>query len=145
MATRKSREALEAFLGIPYEKQLRQLISLGALRPVLDEYYRESDRVKFMERYGKMLLEGIELEHLVIDPDGHITVPDIGDDSLLKMENVDSDTKFSIKMIPYDSDEFGMSRSERARMLYRAWNIHKAGRARYAESQFKKGKMPLKA
>lgn len=143
-ATQKSREALEAFLSLPYEKQLRQLVSLGTLRPILDEYVKESDRFKFMERHGKMLLEGIELEHLVIDPDGPIGIQDIGDDALLKMENVTSDTKFSIKMVPFDSDEFGMSRSEKARMLYRAWNIHKAGRARYAESQFKKGKMPLK-
>jgi len=143
-SAKKCREALETFLSLPYEKQLRRLVSIGTLRPVLDEFYKESDRVKFMERYGATLLEGLELEHLVVDPEGHITVRDIGDDSLLKMENVNSDTKFSIKMIPFGTDEFGMSRSERARMLYRAWNIQKAGRARYAEAKFKKGEMPLR-
>ena len=142
---KKSTEALEVFLNdVPYEQQLRQLVNLGTLRPILDEYYKESDRVKFMSQYGEMLLEGIELEHLVSDPNGHITMEDIGDDYFTRQDNVARNTKFSIKMIPFGTDEYGMSRSERARLLYRAWSMQKAGKAKYAESQFKKGKMPLK-
>lgn len=100
--------------------------------------------MKFMNQYSETLLEGMEIEHLVSDPDGHITVQDIGSDFFTKKDQIDSSAKFIIKMIPYGTDEFGKSRSERARMLFRAWNMHKAGRARYAESQFKKGKMSLK-
>ena len=143
-AERKSREALEVFLSLPYEKQLRQLISLGTLRPILDEYYKESDRMKFMDRFGENLLEGMEIEHLVSDPDGNISMEDLGKDFFLKRDNIDANTKFSIKKIQYGTDDYGMPRSEKARMLFRAWNMHKAGRARYAESQFKKGKIPLK-
>jgi hypothetical protein len=56
---------------------LSQLISLGTLRPILDEYCTEEDRLKFMERHGETLLEGMEIEHLVTDPQGTITVDDI--------------------------------------------------------------------
>lgn len=138
----KSREALEVFLNLPRDQQLRQLVRMGTLRPILDEYYSEADRMKFMEQHGQTLLDGVEVEHLVNDPDGHITLQDIGDDELTK--KVDADTKFSIKKIPFGTDEYGMGRNEKARMLYRAWNMQKAGRARYAELRFKQGKMPLK-
>lgn len=143
-AEKKSREELEVFLSLPYEKQLRQLVSLGTMRPILDEYYKESDRMKFMDRFGETLLEGMEIEHLVSDPDGNISMEDVGKDFLMKKDNIDANAKFSIKKVLYGTDEYGMTRSERARMLFRAWNMHKAGRARYAESQFKRGKMPLK-
>ncbi len=116
---------------------------MGTLRPILDEFYKESDRLKFVDKYSQTLLEGIEVEHLVRDPDGHISLEDIGDNQLTK-EVEDKDTKFSIKKIPFGTDEYGFGRSEKARMLYRAWNMQKAGRARYAEFQFKKGVMPLK-
>jgi len=141
---KRTREALETFLSIPYAKQLHQMIALGALRPILDEYTLESDRIKFMDRYGEALLEGMEVEHLVSDPNGTITLEDIGDESLIAGKRVGMDDRFSVKMVPYGTDEFGLSRSEKARALYRAWNIHKAGRARYAENMFKTGQMPLK-
>jgi hypothetical protein len=141
---KKSREALEVFLSLPYDKQVHQLVTLGTLRPILDEYYKESDRLKFMEKYSETLLEGMEIEHLVSDPNGLITAQDIGPGFFNKNEKIDPNSRFSIEKIPYGTNDFGMTRSERARMLYRAWNTHKAGRARYAESQFKKGKMPLK-
>ena len=48
-----------------------------------------------------------------------------------------------MEMIKYGTDEFGTARSQRARMLYRAWNELKAGRARYEETMFKKGKLGL--
>ena len=133
---------MEVFLALPYDQQIRQLVNMGTLRPVLDEYYKESDRVKFMDKHGQTLLEGVEVEHLVNDPDGHITLQDIGDDKLAG--EVDPDTTFSIKKIPFGTDEYGYDRNEKARMLYRAWNMQKAGRARYAEQQFKRGEMPLK-
>lgn len=140
---KKARESLETFLSMPYSKQLSQVISLGTLRPILDEYCSEEDRVQFMERYGETLLEGMEIEHLVPDPDGNIGVEDVGDRSLLGGQKYGKEQRFSIKMVPYGTDEFGLSRSEKARALYRAWNIQKAGRARYAEQLYKAGKMPL--
>lgn len=143
-AEKKSRESLETFLSMPYSKQLSQVVSLGALRPILDEYSSEENRGKFMDRYGETLLEGMEIEHLVSDPNGSITVDDIGDETLLRDQKAGKEDRFSIKMVPYGTDEFGLSRSEKSRALYRAWNIQKAGRARYAENRFKTGKMPLK-
>jgi len=151
----KSREAYEAFLQMPHAQQLRHLINLGTLRPILDEYASESDRLKFMERYGGILLEGVELEHLVSDPNGTITAQDIGDEALLQADGsngseegggkkkVGKDARFSIEMISYGTDEFGRKRSERARALYRAWNEQKAGRAKYEEFLYKSGKIPL--
>jgi hypothetical protein len=129
---------------MPYSKQLAQIINLGTLRPILDEYYNEENRLKFMERYGETLLDGMEIEHLVLDPNGNIAVKDIGDKSLISGQKYGKDDRFSVKMVPYGTDEFGLSRSEKARALYRAWNIQKAGRARYAEQLYKTGKMPLK-
>jgi len=153
-----SRVAYEAFLQMPHAQQLRHLINLGTLRPILDEYASESDRLKFMERYGGILLEGVELEHLVSDPNGTITAQDIGDEALLQgadgsngseegsgggKKKVGKDARFSIEMISYGTDEFGRKRSERARALYRAWNEQKAGRAKYEEFLYKSGKIPL--
>eukprot|EP00979_Chaetoceros_neogracilis_P010599 scaffold2516_cov207-Chaetoceros_neogracile.AAC.3 len=143
-AEENARKSLESFLNMPYTKQLSQIISLGALRPILDEYSTEEDRVNFMERHGETLLEGMEIEHLVSDPNGIITVDDIGDESLLSKQKIGPNERFSIKMVPYGTDEFGLSRSDKARALYRAWNIQKAGRARYAENLYKTGQMPLK-
>jgi len=154
-AETKSRLAYEAFLQMPHDQQLRHLINLGTLRPILDEYASESDRLKFMERYGGILLEGVELEHLVSDPNGTITAGDIGDEALLQLDGtgggsedgggkkVGKDARFSIEMISYGTDEFGRKRSERARALYRAWNEQKAGRAKYEEFLYKSGKIPL--
>lgn len=116
------------------------MIALGTLRPILDEYTLESGRIKFMGRYGEALMEGMEVEHLVSDPNGTITLEDIGDESLLAGKKVRKDERFSVKMVPYGTDEYGLSRSEKVRALYRAWNMQKAGRARYAETMFKVGK-----
>lgn len=144
----KTNEALAVFLQMPREKQLRHLVDLGTLRPILDEYSLESNRLKFMERYGDILLEGVELEHLVSDPNGSIMGSDIGDESLLRGRDADDqpigkEERFRIEMIPYGTDEFGTRRSARARALYKAWNMQKGGRARYEEFLYKKGKIPL--
>mmetsp|Transcript_20590 Transcript_20590/g.30372 ORF Transcript_20590/g.30372 Transcript_20590/m.30372 type:complete len:649 (-) Transcript_20590:47-1993(-) len=142
-AQKKNRLATETFLNMPYTRQLRQLINFGALRPILDEYSTDSMRQKFMEQYGETLLEGLEIEHLVPDPNGTITADDIGDKELLDKRDESTD-RFSIKLVPYGTDEFGNTRSQKARAMYKAWNTHKAGRARYAEGLFKKGIAPLK-
>jgi len=142
---KNARHAMELFIDLPYSKQLSRLISIGKLRPIFDEYTTNSDRLKFMQQYGDLLLDGVEVEHLVSDPKGVITVDDIGDDTLLNSEEMaDKDARYSIKMIPYGTDEFGTTRNERARALHRAWNMQKAGRARYEEYLFKSGKVPLK-
>lgn len=141
---KKNREQLETFLAMPYSKQLKQLLNLGALRPILDEYSTEANRAKFMERHGETLLEGMEIEHLVSDPNGTITLDDIDDKSLIDQDSVEPDQRFSIKLVPYGTDEFGYSRSGKARAMYRAWNAQKSGRARHEEAMFKLGKLPLK-
>jgi len=142
---KKARHAMELFLDLPYLKQLNRLISIGKLRPIFDEYSTNSDRLKFMQQYGDLLLDGLEVEHLVSDPKGVITADDIGDGMLLdEQEMADKDARYSIKMIPYGTDEFGTTRNERARALHRAWNIQKAGKARYEEYLFKTGKVGLK-
>ena len=128
---------------MPYKMQLQKLISLGTLRPVLDEYAKESDRASFIQKYGEILLEGIEIEHLVPDPEGPISINDLGDKLIIRKEDMEKGDRFAIKMIPYGSDDFGTSRSERARALYRAWNIQKAGRANYEEHLFKTKKIGL--
>lgn len=143
-ASLMDRETLEVFLRLPYKVQLQRLINLGSIRPLIDEYSTDLDRNEFIRRYGDVLLEGLEIEHLVEDPEGLITPDDTGIDTLLRNEQVDKNTRFSIRMIPYGTDEYGTSRSERARSLFRAWNMHRAGRAQYEEYLFKKGKIGLK-
>jgi len=144
-----TQQAFTAFLKMPRTQQLQHLLNLGTLRPVLDEYSPESDRVKFMEHYSEILLEGIELEHLVSDPDGTITGRDIGDEALLsdvaggRGEDDAKEARFRIEMLAYGTDSFGTKKSERARALYRAWNVHKAGRAKYEEFLYKSGKIRL--
>lgn len=142
-SAKRARESLEIFLNMPYSKQLSQITNLGTLRPILDEYASKADYKKFMQRHGETLLEGMEIEHLVSDPNGHIVAEDIEDKSLLDRKTTKKDERFSIKLVPYGTDEFGLPRSERARSLFRAWNVQKSGRARYAEYLYKTGKMPL--
>lgn len=141
-AQKKAKDNLETFLSLPYSKQLAQIINLSTLRPILDEYASEVDRLKFMEEHGELLLEGMEIEHLVSDVNGTISLNDI-DDSFVDKKTLGENSRFSIKMIPYGTDEFGLSRSERSRALYRAWSAQKAGRARYEENSFKRGELGL--
>ena len=137
-----SDESVATFLRLPHDVQVRRLVDLGTLRPLFDEYTPESIRLSFLRRYADALLEGTEVEHLVSDPMGPITSDDIGSDPSL-LDETDKDKRFRIEKIKYGTDEFGTARSQRARMLYRAWNEHKAGRARYEEAMFKKGKLGL--
>jgi hypothetical protein len=66
-----------AFWSLNYDDQLERLLNPGALRPLLDEYTSESDRTKFLQRHGGTLLAGVELEHLVEDPESPIRYGDL--------------------------------------------------------------------
>lgn len=143
---------LEAILTVPFEVQLDKLVNMGTLRPILDEYASEKDRTSFLEKYTHVFLEGMEMEHLVPDPDGPIGLDDLSlelRDELSKEWTPSTNLsvgsgdrqrpRFAIRMIAYGSDEYGTTRSERARELFRLWNEHKANRARFEEALFKKG------
>lgn len=144
---------LETFLAAPYDAQLRRFADAGALRPLLDEYAKADDRSAFLERHSETFLEGLELEHLVSDPDGAVEWDDLGPDLRAELlDDVSSSGKggenrkgrrFSVKKIPYGTDEYGTSRSARARDMYRLWNEHKSNRATYEEDMFRRGEMGL--
>ena len=141
-AQRKAREAFAAFQQLPYQVQLEKLVNLGALRPILDEYTKESDRVKFLAQYGEKLMEGVEMEHLVPDPEGPIRGEELG--RYADENGIDKDERFRLEMVAYGTDGYGHGQSERAREMYSAWNTQKAGRARFEEIMFKKGRIGLR-
>jgi hypothetical protein len=131
-----------AFWGLPYTEQLERLMNLGALRPLLDEYTTESDRTKFLQRHGDTLLAGVELEHLVQDPKGPIRYDDL-DGSTADELGVAKDARFRLEVQPYQSSG-DTSSQEKTRLLFMAWNQHKAGRARYEEKLFQTGRLGLR-
>jgi hypothetical protein len=131
-----------AFWSLNYDDQLERLLNPGALRPLLDEYTSESDRTKFLQRHGGTLLAGVELEHLVEDPEGPIRYGDL-DGSTADELNVSKDARFRLEMRPYQSSQ-DMSAQEKTRVLFMAWNQHKAGRARYEERLFQTGRLGLR-
>jgi hypothetical protein len=133
-----------AFWELPYTEQLERLLNLGALRPVLDEYTTESDRVTFLQRHGDTLLAGVELEHLVQDPKGPIRYDDLDGNTADEL-GVTKDARFRLEMQPYQASASGdMSSQEKTRLLFMAWNQHKAGRARYEEKLFQTGRLGLR-
>jgi hypothetical protein len=131
-----------AFWGLRYDEQLERLMNLGALRPLLDEYTTESDRTKFLQRHGDTLLAGVELEHLVQDPKGPIRYDDL-DGSTADELGVAKDARFRLEVQPYQSSG-DTSSQEKTRLLFMAWNQHKAGRARYEEKLFQTGRLGLR-
>uniref|UniRef100_A0A7S1ZIB8 Uncharacterized protein n=1 Tax=Trieres chinensis TaxID=1514140 RepID=A0A7S1ZIB8_TRICV len=139
---RDAREKLSVFLSLPYERQLRSLMDLGTLRPVFDEYTPESERLAFLKRHGDALLEGSEMEHLVVDPAGPIRAEDVGREHVSE-DDIKKGLRYRIEMMKYGSDEYGKPEAQRARALFRAWNEHKSGRAMYEEHMFKLGKLSL--
>lgn len=150
---KKLQSDLETLLFIPFDSQLSKLVDMGTLRPILDEYTEDTDRQNFFEKYSAILLEGLELEHLVPDPDGPIQLDDVGPSlreelsqmySPMAVTGGDAEPRFSIQKIAYGTDEYGTSRAQRARDIYRMWNEHKANRARFEEAMFKKGFLGLK-
>lgn len=147
------RAELEAILSVPYEEQLDKLADMGTLRPILDDYVPGSERASFLEKYTPMFLEGLEMEHLVPDPDGPIGLDDLSPAMREEMSGEWSpgddgggqhrEPRFAIRMVAYGTDEYGTSRAEKARELYRIWNEHKATRARFEEALFKRGRLGL--
>jgi hypothetical protein len=135
-------DASHAFWQLDYFRQLESLVNLGAIRDIADEYAKESDRGKFLARYGEYLLEGLELDHLVANPTGPIRGSELGDE-FMKKYKIKSSDRFHLESIPYGTDEFGTEASQRARDIYRAWNKFKAGRAHYEEKLFQKGLLGL--
>jgi len=145
---------LQAILSVPFERQLQKILDMGTLRPVLDDYARGTERNAFLDKYTPIFLEGLVMEHLVPDADGPIGLDDLSSeirDELSRQwlpgdgmgSGSDQEPRFAIQMIAYGTDEFATSRAERARDLYRLWNEHKAGRARFEEALFKKGFLPV--
>lgn len=157
---RVTQAELEAILSVPYDDQLQKLVTMGTLRPILDDYAPGSERKSFFEKYTTIFLEGLEMEHLVPDPDGPIGLDDL---TAELREELSSEwtpegglaaggggaaddgrgPRFSIRMVAYGTDEYGTSRAERARELYRLWNEHKTNRARFEEALFKRGHLGL--
>mmetsp|Transcript_25657 Transcript_25657/g.55175 ORF Transcript_25657/g.55175 Transcript_25657/m.55175 type:complete len:752 (+) Transcript_25657:95-2350(+) len=152
----KIQTELETILSVPFEVQLEKIVDMGTLRPILDDYAPGKERTSFLEKYAPMFLEGLEMEHLVPDRDGPIGLDDLSSDlrdelsgewtpeSGLAAVDGGQEPRFKIQMVAYGTDEFGSARAERARAMYQLWNEHKANRARFEESLFKKGYLGLK-
>ncbi|KAL3826892.1 hypothetical protein ACHAXA_000860 [Cyclostephanos tholiformis] len=156
---RKLQLELEAILSVPFDVQLDKLANMGTLRPILDNYAPGKERKAFLEKYAHIFLEGLEMEHLVTDPDGPIGLEDVGPDLREQLSREwkpsssstgggsSSDNgqkpRFAIRMVAYGTDEYGTARAERARELYRLWNEHKANRARFEEALFKRGHLDI--
>ena len=136
-------EELQTILSVPYERQLRKLVDMGSLRPILDEYTNDSDRQNFLEKYSSIFLEGLELEYLVPDPHGPIALEDLGPNLREEYAELYSSSRegirFRIDKMTYGTDEYGTKRAQRARDMYRMWNEHKSERARFEEALFRKG------
>lgn len=146
----------KVFWTLPYAQQLEKLINLGAVRPLFDEYMPEAERVDFFRRYGDYLLDGVELDHLVPDPQGPVTGMDMGIEAI-RTWGIRKEDRFRLVKLPYrsglDGDEGDSDGDitsdgsdaalEQSRALFRAWNQHKAGRARYEETLFVRGDLGL--
>ena len=145
-------ETEKVFWTLPYAQQLEKLINLGAVRPLFDEYMPDEERADFFRRYGDYLLDGVELDHLVPDPQGAVTGMDLGIEAI-RAWGIRKEDRFKLVKLPYrsglaDKDDVtdgdgSDAAMERSRALYRAWNQHKAGRARYEESLFVRGDLGL--
>lgn len=131
-----------AFWQLDYSKQLERLVELGSIRDIADEYSLGSDRSRFLARYGDYLLEGLELDHLVPDPQGPIRGSDLSD-RLQKHYRISPTDRFRLEQLAYGTDAFGTEAAQRARELYKAWNTYKAGRAHYEEKMFQRGLLGL--
>jgi len=126
------------FWQLEYSTQVQRLVELGSIRDIADEYASDQDRGRFLARYGDYLMEGVELDHLVPDPQGPIRGSDLGD-RLRDHHGIGPNDRFRLEQLTYGTDEFGTDAAQRARELYRAWNLFKAGRAHYEEKLFQRG------
>jgi hypothetical protein len=130
------------FWQLDYPLQVERLVQLGCIREIADEWASDSDRSRFLSRYGDYLLEGVELDHLIPDPQGPIRGSDLSD-RLQKHHGIQPTDRFRLEKVGYGTDEFGTEASQRARALYKAWNQFKAGRAHYEEKMFQRGILGL--
>jgi alkylated DNA nucleotide flippase Atl1 len=172
----------QAFWDLPYQVQLQQLLNIGSLRPILDEYSSAVDRREFLYRYGDVLMMDVPLEHLVEDPNGPIGANDL-DMATVEELRIDQSSRFRLVVHPFRAvmkssasdrecvqetaawvskpeggsgasskarsddgrkDGMGMSAIERTRLIYSAWNEHKANRAHYEEKLFITGRLGLR-
>jgi hypothetical protein len=153
---------LEALLSVPFDVQLGKLAVMGMLRPILDDYALGRMRRAFLEKYAYVFLEGLEMEHLVPDPDGPIGLDDLAPDLCKELSSGwrppsdapesspsngggggGEEPRFAIHMVAYGTDEYSTARVERAREMYRMWNEHKSNRARFEEALYKRGHLWL--
>mmetsp|Transcript_26078 Transcript_26078/g.71815 ORF Transcript_26078/g.71815 Transcript_26078/m.71815 type:complete len:799 (-) Transcript_26078:64-2460(-) len=151
----------QAFWDLSYEEQLQQMLNLGAIRPLLDEYVKESDRLAFIQRYYDVLLTGVPLEYLVPDNDeGSITAADLQFETINRLRlNKNDPQRYKVQVVPFRGaatdiagalDEKGRAipattqQLERSRALYKAWNERKANRASYEEEMFKTYRLGLR-
>jgi hypothetical protein len=132
--SQEGESTLAPFWQLPPEERVRRLTALGGLRPLLDEYSDDARRLAFLERHTDKLLEGLELEHIVMDPKGPITGEELL--KLTSLREIDENARYSVQALPYGSNEWG-------RVLFSEYNRHKVGRARYEERLFKEGKLGL--
>lgn len=130
------------FWELPQVEQLNRLLNLGELRPLLDEYTKESDRLRFLQRYSDTLLEGVKLEHLISDPSGPIVAKELPDHVRVTLR-VGDEERFRLERREYKSVD-DLQALEKSRELFRAWNTHKAGRARYEEKLFRTNRLGLR-
>ena len=128
---------------------------MGTLRPMLGDYAPGKERTTFLDKYAPIFLKGLEMEHLVPDPNRPIVVSDLSSDiqdELLAEWTTSSglaaadgsEPRFVIQMVAHGTDEFRKARAEWTRVLHQLWNEHKVNRARFEESLFKKGYLPLR-
>lgn len=144
MLSAKNVDGMEShpFWQLEYSKQLERLVALGSIREIADEYSTDSDRSRFLARYGDYLLEGLELDHLVPDPQGPIRGLDLSD-RLRKHHGIAATDRFRLEKLAYGTDAFDTEAAQRARVLYKAWNVFKTGRAHYEEKLFQRGLLGL--
>lgn len=131
---RKDTNVDHPFWSMDYDTQIRRLVNLGSVREIANEYATEADRAKFLSRYGDYLMEGVQFDHLVRDPNGPIVGSDLGE-LLQGKYDIKPNDRFVLRKLDHKEDEA----AKEARSLYRAWNKLKAGRANYEEKLFQKG------
>jgi hypothetical protein len=150
---------VEFFIGPPsmflnddvlsQSEQLDRLLNLGALRPLLDEYISEEERIDFWKRHGDTVFASVPLEHLIEVSDetdigggdgsgsGIITGHDLQGTALSRDLNLalSPQSRFLLQTIAFRED---------ASSLVQAWNEHKSSRARYEEELFQTGRLGLR-
>jgi len=120
-------------------EQVERLLNLGALRPILDEYYPDDQRQAFMQHYGHLLFQEVPLEHLVPDPEGPLDVTSNDWPAHIpKPEATATDLgRYRLETQPYLADGV-------ADDLLDVWNEHKANRAKYEERLFRTERLGLR-